>query len=346
MDFAALEGKRVLFRTDSVTVELEGHSVITFTEQIMPLLDGNRTVEEVAALAGDLDVEDLAGHLGNLAETGILTTSHVHARRTPAETLGELLRPAGFDTETVAERLTLQRVAIFGLESSGAELANQLAAAGIGEITLIDPGPLRTDDPATYAPATFASRQEAVAARLNGMDYSGRIIASNAIELTREKVEAIVAEVDIVVAAFDRDFTAVAHWINKAAYEAGKVSAFVSVTGARAVVGPIVLRRETPCFMCYRMRDIATRDDYLAEMALEECRDRRRVFSNEREPTMPMLAPVAGGLLAAEIVKTVLAAGRLALAGRIIMIDGFDARFEEHTILAQPNCSVCSKKNL
>ena len=346
IDYAVIAEKRLVFKSSSVKVEMEGESAVAFGRQVVPLLSAERSVEDLSALTG-YDPQDLSSHLSGLHDSGVLSHERRAAadERTAASALHELLEPLGYSAGHVSKRLSAQKVAVLGLESAGVEIALQLGLAGFGEIHLYDPGLPRPDDPAAIYGADPKARHALAAGYLPGRGVRSLVHASSADGWTKEEVARLAGAADILVCAIDTDNAHVAHWVNKAVFETGKIAAFVSMQGGKAVAGPIVFPHETACFMCYRMRYLAARDDFAADMAFEEQRDKRRQASAFRDPCLPSLLPVAAGILSAEIIKTVLSAGRHGLAGRIIEYDGFEGRFTEHEVLAQPNCPVCSKKN-
>jgi bacteriocin biosynthesis cyclodehydratase domain-containing protein len=346
IEFAVVAGMRLVFKSSSVKVEMEGESAVAFAQKIVPMLSPHRSVEELSALTG-FDRSDLASHLAGLHDSGVLSHSRRDTpdERTAASALYDLLEPLGYNADYVSKRLLAQKIAVLGLEASGVECALQLGLAGVGEVHLYDPGFAKPDDPAAIAGDTVKARHALAADYLRGRGIKSQVYSSLAAAWTKEEVARLAGEMEIIICSVDTDNAHVAHWVNKAVHETGKIAAFVTIQGGKAVVGPIVFPHETACFMCYRMRYLATRDDFAVDMEFEEQRDKRRGSSAVREPCLPSLQPVAAGILSAEIIKTVLSAGRHGLAGRIIEYDGFEGRFTEHEVLAQPNCPVCSKKN-
>jgi bacteriocin biosynthesis cyclodehydratase domain-containing protein len=348
VEFAVVEGDRIVFRSEAVRVRLEGRSTVEFVERVVPLLDGATTVADVARQAGGLDPIDLDGHLAALADAGVIEQVEQHTdgnERAGSSPLHEMFEQAGRHRAQSRERVASTRFAVFGLESAGAPIALELARAGAGEIALVDPFPPRDDDPSQLGLEQAQTRQQAVARQLERARYAGRIKLPLDTAWDREAVAGIAAQADVLISAIDRDHAAVAHWVNRAAHAHQRIAAFASISGAKGYVGPVVFPQETPCFMCYRMRALATENEYGDAMALEEARDRRRGPAREREPTMLSVIPVVAGMLTGELLKALVAVGRHAAVARVFEWDGLNGQFSTHEVLVQPSCPVCGKKN-
>lgn len=345
-EWVQTDATTAIFRSSAAKAILEGPSIRAFLSDVIPAMDGTHDLVSIAGASSSVPLDELQSYLGELVKRGLIVQTHAETSRNRATPFVEALSSAGRSRSAVSERLRTARFAIFGLESAGAVIAREIASWGVQSLVLVDPGDLRPDDPATigfHHPAR--GRQVALAEELRAL-YPGVDVASPVTDWTAEAVRMAAQGADVLIAAVDRDFAAVAQWVNKAAFEDKKIAAFVTLDGAKATVGPIVYPDETACYMCYRMRAIACDDDYYASMAFEELRDRNRKAANKREPTFLPIAAMAAGLLAGEIAKTVTAVGRHALAGRIIEWDGLESTFEEHEVLRQPCCPTCGKKKL
>lgn len=337
----------VILRSACDKATIEGPNAAAFMADVLPLLGEARDLRRIAEASGRVPVEELQAYLRELVAAGLIESAGEAGLRSYVTPLAEALAVHGHSAEALAARLAEQRVAVFGLESVGAEIAREVARWGVRTLVLVDAGPARPDDPGqivTDQIATTASRQQALATELAAR-HPGVAVSLAAEAWSPEAVAAVAGDVDILVAAVDRDHAAVAHWVNRAALARGRIAAFASVDGDTATVGPIVFPRETACYMCYRMRAIACEDDYATAMAFEEARDARRSVAAVREPTFGPAVSVAAGLLAGELAKAVAALGRHALAGRVVTWNGMLARWSEHEVLRQPDCPACSKKN-
>jgi len=342
-EWVAVDDSSAIFRSLRSQATLSGEAVGAFVAAVVPLLDGRHSLRELAAASVEVPIEALLAHLKALADAGLIEPDVGGQSGDYLAPLVSHLATEGRAPEQLRNRLSGQRVAVFGLESAGAQLAREFARWGVRQLLLADPSPHQPDDPADLAGDPTASRQALLAAELRhrhpALDVQTPVAAWSA-----AAVEAAVADVDVAIAAADREFAVLAQWVNKAAVAQRKVAAFCTLEGDSAWIGPIVFPDETACYMCYRMRAIACEDDYAAAMAFEERRDKDRSPRGPREPTLMPLASVAAGMLAMELAKTFTAAGRHAAAGRVLEWNGLRGEPGAHTILRQPACPVCAKK--
>lgn len=344
-EWVQIDATSAIFRSATSKATLSGPGVAAFLADVVPIIDGTHDLIGIARASTSVPLDELQGYFSELIGAGLILPAPAELSRDRATPFVEALGSAGRSQSAVAERLRTACFAVFGLESTGTAIARELASWGVRGLVLADPSGPRPDDPATFGSRPTPSRQAALSAELSAL-YPDIAITSPLDSWTAEAVRAAAETADVLIAAVDRDFAAVAQWVNKAAFEGRKIAAFVTLDGTRATIGPIVYPDETACYMCYRMRAIACDDDYYASMAFEELRDRNRTASAKREPTFLPMAAMAAGLLAGEIAKTLTAVGRHALAGRIIEWDGLTATFEEHEVLRQPCCPTCGKKKL
>lgn len=342
-EWVQVDDKTAILRSARGKVTLEGPNVGAFLTQVLPLIDGTTALGQIAAASTAIPMDEFQAYLAQLVEAELIVPSGADQATQYARPMVEVLAPYGRQPEAVSHRLRDQRIAIIGLESVGAALALEFARWGVRKLFLVDPGVPRPDDPSQLA-TTGSEPRHTVLMRQISAAFPDLAVSTPLPDWTAEQLQSIAPDVDILVATVDRDFAAVAHWVNKAACAANKIAAFATVDGDTSTIGPIVYPHETACYMCYRMRAIACEDDYAAAMAFEELRNRNRRQSPLREPTFQPAVGLAAAILAGEIAKTVTAVGRHALAGRVIEWNGVQASFTEHDVLRQPACPVCSKK--
>jgi ribosomal protein S12 methylthiotransferase accessory factor len=345
-EWVQTDATSAIFRSATSKATLIGPNVSAFLADVVPTIDGTHDLIGIAKASASVPFDELQSYFSELIKAGLIVPAAFDGPRSRSTPFIEALASAGRSQAAVTERLKTARFAIFGLESAGAAIARELASWRVRGLVLADPTAQRPDDPATFELRhSDLDRQTALAAELSAR-YPEVEVTSPLGGWGAKDVRDVADMADVLIVAVDRDFAAVAQWVNKAAIETGKIAAFVTLDGTRATIGPIVYPGETACYMCYRMRAIACHDDYFASMAFEELRDRSRIGSATREPTFLPLSMVAAGILSGEIAKTLTAVGRHVLAGRIIEWDGLTAAFEEHEVLRQPCCPICGKKKL
>lgn len=349
VDSVPLDDGSVLLRSDTVAIRLEGRAATLLAQRVLPLLETPRGLDEVLARLPDISRSALQPHLEALVEAGVLrrTATVAEAEATAAGTLGPvlaMLESLGMPGAEAAAALARSRVAIVGLEGPGAHLAAQLAACGVGRLLLVDPFPCHPADTALMPPlganAVGASRQEAVRAALTGAAQTSIHTAGEAMP-SRESIAALATECDLLVSCFDRGFSAASHWVNRAGIAHGVPAVYAQAKAHTALVGPFVLPGQTACYMCYRMRAIATEDDFAAAMGYEEFLDRQRQPRLHTRAVLPPIPPYIASVTAAESLKHLLGLGSPDLAGKLLTFDALTLEAETHHILQRPDCPVC-----
>jgi ribosomal protein S12 methylthiotransferase accessory factor len=350
MEVVPVDDEGVLFVSSSLKLRLDGASARFFADRVIPLLDGSREFGEVAKTVPDISGSALRKHLDDLTEAGVLRRDDREAAstRAPTSPFSDVLEGSGVPVAQARDRLAAMTIAVIGLESVGAQVADNLSRAGVGTLRLADPGPCRPDDlglmPLLPASSPGRPRDQIVAEALRARDDRTRALPFEGPELTRESVSELGRGADFLVACLDRDLVAANHWVNRAAFEHGIPAVFGRVMGHRGVGGPLVIPGETPCYMCGRMRSLACADDFQEAMATEEHLDARRARSPEAVPAVPGLASMVGGLLSMELLKAALALGPPSLCGAFIEYDALAGDLRRHPFLERPDCPICKKK--
>ncbi|MFZ1410394.1 MAG: TOMM precursor leader peptide-binding protein, partial [Micropruina sp.] len=160
--------------------------------------------------------------------------------------------------------------------------------------------------------------------------------------LDRDDVADLVRGRDLVLTVVDPGFAAVRAWVNQAGLAAEVPSLQVSLEGADARLGPLVLPGEGPCYLCWRMRALACADDFDLAMAREEALDRARAPLNR--PLLPGLVESAAAVLVRDVLALTTSIGQPALAAHVITIDALRGSQTTDTVLTRPDCPACSKK--
>lgn len=208
-------------------------------------------------------------------------------------------------------------VLLAGLGAAGSAAGLYLAAAGIGRLTLWDPGLLTPQD--------LESGIAHDVARV-GMPRS----RSAAAALTRMNPDAVIEVLDResdvagTVPAHQVVLASMGDWddLVAAALAAGTAAVLCGVHGAAGAVG--VVRRESPCLTCLGA-------------------ERARGLGLHPEGGAAAIAAAAGviGVVAAtETVKLILGIGT-PLTGRVLLYDGWSATFREESYERNAGCPVC-----
>jgi bacteriocin biosynthesis cyclodehydratase domain-containing protein len=132
-------------------LELEGRAATTLVPELLPLLDGTRTVDEIVATLGT-PIRPAVDHvLALLDENGLLTEAAAATLHDGGRRSAELLAatdPHRRSPRELANRLADSQVAIVGGARTSDEVARLLRLAGVGAVERAgwrDPLPASTD---------------------------------------------------------------------------------------------------------------------------------------------------------------------------------------------------------
>jgi len=236
-----------------------------------------------------------------------------------------LLSELGVDAQ---ERFRAAHALIIGIGGLGNPVAQFLAAAGVGRLTLVD---------ADEVDLTNLQRQilfdttsigrpkvEAAKARIAAVNPEVRV------ELVGQRVgsrelEPLAAQADVVIDCSDNFVTR--HAVNRACVGAGKPlvsGAAIRFDGQVAVFD--ARDAAHPCYHCL----FGEGDE----------------FEETRCATMGVFAPlvgIVGATQAAEALKLLAGIGR-SLAGRLLLLDALTMEWREVRVVKDPDCRVCGSR--
>lgn len=220
------------------------------------------------------------------------------------------------------------RVLILGLGGLGGPAAAYLAAAGVGELVLVDDDHVEVsnlqrqiihDDAACGQP-----KVESAAARLKAMNPHVRVTA-RAERLDGHALQQQLAGVDLVLDCSDNFKTRFA--LNRACFASGTPlvsGAAIRFDGQISVYDP----RDpgSPCYQClYR-----TGDD--------------EALSCSESGVFPPLVGIIGSMQAMEALKLLAGVGE-SLTGRLLLLDGQRMQWRSLKLRPDPECPVCRGDN-
>jgi molybdopterin/thiamine biosynthesis adenylyltransferase len=229
------------------------------------------------------------------------------------------------------QKLLKAHVALVGLGALGGPAAMYLAAAGIGELTLID------DDKVTLSNLqrqvlfrtgdVGVAKTEAGRRELASTNPDIRI-TTQAVRLNASNARDLLADAHIVVDGSDSFATRFD--VNAACYDLGLplVSGAVGRWSAQASVFKAGLTKSKPakdrlpCYRCF-VADAPEGEETCAAVGV-----------------IGPLTGMIGARLALEAVKEIIGAGT-SLAGRLWLFDGLSGDSRTVTLNADPACSVC-----
>lgn len=338
-------GDDLLLHTDTATLRLEGGVARVVRDRVLPALEDAPSRDEILSSMHDLPVEELRRLLDHLLQAGIIVEVGEDEPADGVLSWTYLVTASRAERHALRTRTRGLRVVLVGLEAPGIQLAEALAAVGVGTIVLADPFPVTPSDAVALGTrqSTAERRQDLAAETLSRRRPDTNFVLSAA-PLERDSVISLVAGTDLVVTSVDRGLSAARHWVNAGSLKHGVPSLHADMRGQRALVGPLVLPGEGPCYLCWRMRALACDDDFADAMALEEAYDAERRPRPVHRPTLPTLVPWVVAALAHEVLAVTTGATQPRLAAQVLELDGLSLTERLHAVLQRPDCPACQKK--
>jgi adenylyltransferase/sulfurtransferase len=343
-------GDEVLhFVSERRSLKLKGRSFREFHQRVIPMLNGEHTIEEIETATADMfPADELREALGVLADQGILVDVADHA---VAPEIAERLAPQLNLFHDLAPGLPLQdklaraTVAVLGLSGVGARIALSLAAAGVGTIRCIDSLAVAPSDvylaPFTGMPAIGTSRAETVSALVQRAAPQVQVVTDNRSLESEEEIRAAIAGVDIVACCLDAGQSNLIYKLNRVCLAMPMRWIAGSLNGVEIVAGPAMHPGTGPCYLCYRMRAVACTGNPDDAFAYERFLDRRKRDDSQRRENLVFGAGLAANLIGMEIFKELTGLAEPSLVGRILTVRLTDLAIEKHLVLRKPWCPAC-----
>jgi adenylyltransferase/sulfurtransferase len=331
------------------TLRLKGYAFREFCEDVVPLLDGSRSIDEIHELTRDaFEADDLDRCLELLRAQGVVVDADAEGvapraaeRMAPQLNLFRDLAPG----VALQARLRDAHVAVLGLGGAGSGVALALAAAGVGTISCHDPLAVAPADvylaPALGVASVGGARAERVGELVRAAAPEVDLRLSTARLDEKEDLRALVDAADFVVCCLDAGQTNLALKLNRVCLAAGRSWMACALAGAEVVVGPVVHPGTSACYLCYRMRAVAGTANPEEAFAYERYLDRRRRDDSATRENLVFGAGVAANLAAAEVVTQLSGFGEPALVGRILVVRLTDLDVSRHVVLRKPGCPAC-----
>jgi adenylyltransferase/sulfurtransferase len=328
-------------------IKLKGHSFREFVNEVVPLLDGERTTEQIQALVADTFApDDLAAALNTLAAQGFLEDqgSAPSAADLPIQHQLNFFHEFGLDPHVAQQRLRSATVSVLGAGPVGAAVVMALAAAGVGQVVCADSDTVLPSDPMLNPQFGLADvgrpRAEVICGRAGSLGTGLRTTPHTACLESDDDVRHVIAGSDFVVGCVDQSQSNILYRLNRASLAAGIRSTTGSVSAFEGVVGPTVTPFETACYMCYRMRAVACAENPEEEFAHLRFLDRRKQDDSPRRENLVFAPAIVGNLLALEAFRVVLGLPASA-SGRVVIFDFLECTSQKHVVLRKPWCPAC-----
>jgi bacteriocin biosynthesis cyclodehydratase domain-containing protein len=339
----------LVFTSERRKLKIKGHSFREFVEGVIPLLDGEHTLEEIQSAVSDLfSPDDLEASLRMLAEHHLLEDTDQSPLdreiRSRIEPQLNFFHELEIDPAETQQRLSKATVTIVGLTCSGAAAALSLAASHVGTIRCIDSLAVALTDlnlvPVFDLQDVGTARVEAVRRKIAAVNPKVDVVTRTEPLETDAAVFDAVHGSDFIICCADAGQSSVFYKLNRTCLQEGIPWTSASVSALEGIIGPTVIPGETPCYLCYKMRAVACADNPEDEFSQLRFLDRRKQDDSGRRENHVFGVGIVGNLLGLEAFK-VLTSMPAAAAGRIVIIDFLELTTKKHVVLRKPWCPAC-----
>lgn len=338
------------FVSERRRIKLKGHSFREFERRVIPLLDGQHTLEDIGRKVEDVfALNDIAAGLEVLASQNLLEEGPVgEPDSLPATRLTpqfNFFHEVGLDAFEMKRRLSAARVTVFGLSGAGAGIVDSLAAAGVSTIRFVDGLNVSAAD--VYLSFGFSgsdvglSRSAVVKRRTDERSPETKLEVVSGEFNSDEAVVNVIDGSDFVVSCLDIGQSSLIYKLNRACLRKGIRWSSCMLSGSEVIVGPTVHPHETPCYLCFKMRAVACAGNPEDAFAFEKMLDRRKRDDSFQRENLVFGAGIAANMLALETLREIIGLTPVPTRGRVVIFDLLDMSTSNHVVLRKPWCPAC-----
>ncbi|HYK37780.1 TOMM precursor leader peptide-binding protein [Alloacidobacterium sp.] len=331
-------------------VKLKGHSFREFERRVIPLLDGQNTLEEIGRNVEDVfAIEDLEAGLDLLASQNLLEDGPIE--EADADAAARLLpqynffQEIGLDAAEIQRQLRRATVTVLGLSGAGANLVDALAASGVGTIRCVDGSIVSPAD--IYLSSGFcttdvgSTRISVTERRVSGRSPETKLETLSSDLSSDEAVTDTIEGSDFVVCCLDLGQSSLIYKLNRACLKTDTRWTSCTLSGSEVIVGPTIHPRVTPCYLCYKMRVVACAGNPEDAFAFEKVLDRRKQDDSSNRENLVFGAGLAANMLALETLREVAGLTPVPTLGKLVIFDLLDMSSSKHVVLRKPWCPAC-----
>jgi adenylyltransferase/sulfurtransferase len=348
------KGDEVLhFISEKRRIKVKGHSFREFQRAVIPLLDGQHTVEEIVQQTKDVfAADDLVMALQLLADQGLIEEGehdgHLISDVNRIRPQLNYFHALGSEPVVAQARLESATVSILGAGAIGATAAVLLAPSHVGTLRIVDDARVSLTD--TYLAPEFdladvgSLRAEKLSSKIRALSHTVSCVVQTQKLETDSDVQAAIAGSDYILGAVDAGQSSLLYKLNRvcAAQKIPWIAATTSAT--EVIVGPTMKPQESACYLCYKMRAVACAENPEDEFAFQSFLDRRKHDDSGQRANLTCGTAIAGSVAALEIIKGIIPLGLVATLGHVIIFDLMSLSTTKHHVLRKPWCPVCFPK--
>jgi molybdopterin-synthase adenylyltransferase len=338
------------FVSERRKIKLKGHSFREFERRVIPLLDGEHTVEDIGRKVEDVfALDDLSAGLDLLASQNLLEDGPVlEAGSGPASRLTpqfNFFHEIGLDVSEAQRRLRAAKVTVFGLSGAGAGLVESLAATGVGAIQCVDKLSISAAD--VYLSSSFKgcdvglARSHVIERSVAERSPATKLHVVSDDLLSDDAVISTLDGSDFVLCCLDVGQSSLIYKVNRACLKMGIRWSSCALSGNEVIVGPTVHPYSTPCYLCYKMRTVACAGNPEDAFAFEKVLDRRKQDDSSQRENLVFGAGLAANMLALEALREIIGLTPVPTQGKVVIFDLLDMSSSKHVVLRKPWCSAC-----
>ena len=310
---------------------------------IVSLLDGTRSTEQIIRVVGDKYEPLVLGLLEDLAARGVVDRD-LPPTESPIRSFYSLYDP---DADQIIDAIKRARICVIGAGLIGCRVIANLAALGVRAIRVVDSQ--KVNEAHIQLSPLLASCKVGDPLGQTAVKLVGKI-ASNVetdwvdapIESRSDDLTKIMQGYDLILACTDYPTPSLWTELNKAALVAHQMWTIATLDGLDGQVGPSFKPFETACYRCLELRLGSHAADYERYLAYTERLKLGDGVLRKGYVGLPGFADTVAGLLIADI-PNLLNTGTGFTVGKLAIFHFPLLEFQTHRVLKLPRCPECGK---
>jgi len=333
LDIVPMGRDRIQVRSSESVSVLRGQTVEEVFKHLLPLLDGNNTVEEIIVKLDPLASEDVVrGALDGLANSMIIEDAAQADDGVSAEEIARYRKQLTFFavTNELGAELEYQKalkegsLLIVGDGDLARGIVEQMGLAGVGKICALN----LPDDSSLRAMNELVSIK-GFGVRLGDLKPLEDALASG--------------QYSVLAVAFDRPEPSLIGPINDLTQTFNIPLLLTQLNGTEAVVGPFVIPGKTACLLCHHLRTLRNLDFYEEYRAWEKWTGTDGKDMRAAIGTLGSFTSIVAGLAATEIIRRICYFYEPELYGKFLTVNALTYEVISHQVLRIPRCPGCGK---